>query len=92
MLLADAIAELVTEMAAVKAYAEEMSRQLPLAGLPSGHRLLTVHEAADAVNCHPATVRRAYASGNPRVQAVGRSVRIHPKEPARWCEMGARIS
>ena len=92
VLLADAITELVTEMTAVKAYAEEASRHRPLAGLPSGNRLRTVDEAADAVNCHPATVRRAYASGNLRVQAVGRSVRIHSKELARWCETGARTS
>ena len=92
VLLAGAITELVTEMTAVKAYAEEMSRHRPLTKLPAGNRLLTVDEAADAVDCHPATVRRAYASGNLRVQAVGRSVSRHPKELARWCEAGARTS
>ena len=48
------------EMAAVRAYAEEIGRHRSMVEPPSTDRLRTVKEAADAVNCHPETLRRAY--------------------------------
>jgi excisionase family DNA binding protein len=92
MIVADAVTELVSEMAAVRAYAEEMGRHRSMPEPPSGDRLLTVKEAAEAVNCHPETLRRAYRLRHLKVQGVGRLIRIHPKELSRWCQSGSKTS
>jgi len=92
MIVADAVTELVSEMAAVRAYAEDIGRHRSMPEPPAGDRLLTVKEAADAVNCHPETLRRAYRLRHLKVQGAGRLIRIHPKELSRWCQSGSKTS